>query len=317
MKWNYDEVYQTIFDSTLVAVGITDLNGCYIEVNPAWSTYMGYSAEEAKSLCIDQLTTEDQKCRSSENFAALCEGKIDNIHITRKYLRKDGSSFWTDVYVSPLKDKAGKPVALIAFIVDIDRLVSAEAELDVINKKLTKTNTALQKAVEDLTHLASYDTLTHLMNRRVLAESLDREILRCKRSKSGLGIALCDIDDFKKVNDTYGHDVGDIVLVECARIMKEQVRGTDYVGRWGGEEFLFILPDTNPRGAHVVIERIRKKIEKMSIPLNGATIKLTASFGLSFEYKDFDPKEMIEHADKALYEAKNSGKNRVIIYKEA
>lgn len=314
MKWNYDDLYQKIFDSTLIAVGITDLNGYYVEVNPAWTTYMGYSAEEAKTLCIDELTTEDQKCRSSANFTALCEGDIDSIHITRKYLRKDGTYFWTDVYVSPIKNEAGEAIALIAFIVDIDRLVHAEAKLELANKKLTQTNAALQRAVENLTHLASYDTLTHLMNRRVLLESLERETLRCKRNNSGLAIALCDIDDFKSVNDTYGHDVGDLALVECARIMKEQVRGTDYVGRWGGEEFLFILPDTSPSGTLVVVERIRKMIENAVITYNGGTLKLTVSFGLCFEYEDFAQKLMIEYADKALYVAKNSGKNRIVIY---
>lgn len=316
MKWNYDDLYQKIFDSTLVAVGITDLNGYFVEVNPAWTTYMGYSAEEAKSLCIDELTTEDQKCRSSENFAALCKGEIESIHITRKYIRKDGTNFWTDVYVSPLKNDAGEAVALIAFIVDIDRLVHAETELELANKKLKQTNVALQRAVDNLTHLASYDTLTHLMNRRVLLESLDREILRCKRNDSGLAIALCDIDNFKTVNDTYGHDVGDMALIECARIMKEQVRGTDYVGRWGGEEFLFILPDTNPAGTLVVVERIRKMIENTFIPYDGGTLKLTVSFGLCFEYAEFNPKKMIDFADKAMYVAKNSGKNRIVIHNE-
>lgn len=316
MKWNYCDLYEKIFNSTLVAIGITDLEGRYIEVNPAWSSCMGYSAEEARNLRIDDLTTADQKYRSSENFQALCEGKKDTIHITRKYLRKDGSSFWTDVYVSALKDEDKETIGLIAFIVDIDRLIEAETELENLNKRLRVSNDALTQAVDKLTHLASYDTLTHLMNRRVLLEALDREILRSKRNVTGLGIALCDIDNFKKLNDSYGHDLGDRALVETAKVMREGIRGTDYVGRWGGEEFLFILPDTNPDGCIVVIERIRQSLEMIRIPHPDGDISLTASFGLSFKHSEFDPKSMIENADKAMYQAKQSGKNRYVLYDE-
>lgn len=315
MEVNFCNLYQEIFKSSHVAIGITDLQGRYVQVNPAWCKLMGYTAEEALELDVESLTPPDQQERSNHNYEALVKGEIKSMHITRKYLRQGGESFWADVYVSPLKDTEDNITGILGVIVDIDRLMQAEQELGQLNKQLSEKNDELKIAVEELKHLASYDPLTHLMNRRVLSEAFHRETLRSKRKNQGLGLALCDIDNFKKLNDTYGHDVGDKALVEVSEVFLHEIRGTDYVGRWGGEEFLFILPDTGVEGIMVVIERIRKAVERIEIEKGDELVRFTASFGICYWEKDFDFATMIEEADKALYQAKRTGKNKSVLYK--
>jgi len=175
-------------------------------------------------------------------------------------------------------------------------------------------NIELQLAMEDLNRLARRDTLTQLYNRRVLDEILVQEINRAERSKQGLAVAIADLDNFKLINDTHGHEAGDLALIELARVLREEIRTTDFVGRWGGEEFLFIFPDTSCSGALIVIERVRKSVEELIIPVGNITIRLTVSIGLSYHKDHYEQKNIIDEADKAMYRAKELGKNRCEYY---
>ena len=152
--------------------------------------------------------------------------------------------------------------------------------------------------------------LTSLYNRAKLDYILEKEIKYKKRYETSLSLIIADIDFFKNINDTYGHIVGDIILKEFADILSKNIRETDYVGRWGGEEFLFIFPQTKDSDAHIVTENLRKIIEKHNFYNN---IKITASFGIN-ECKDENPTKCVSKADKALYEAKNSNRNCVKIF---
>jgi two-component system cell cycle response regulator len=158
------------------------------------------------------------------------------------------------------------------------------------------------------------DSLTGLYNRRVLEEMLDREDR--KRGINPLSVLIIDLDDFKSINDTYGHPCGDLALKTIAAVLRDNTRGTDVVARNGGEEFAVMLPATSVSIGFEVGERLRKSIEKTTIMCNGTNIPLTASIGISHrpsrEY--FPAREMISQADKALYQAKYSGKNRVCFF---
>ncbi len=151
------------------------------------------------------------------------------------------------------------------------------------------------------------DFLTGLFNRRYLEEILRWEIEFSKRYGHPLSVILLDVDNFKCINDKYGHQTGDLVLKKLAELLKKNLRKSDIVARYGGEEFIIILPDTDIKGAVKVAEKLRKAIEKLSI--NG--IKITASFGVSQLKDDDDIQKLIKRADKALYIAKRSGKNTV------
>jgi diguanylate cyclase (GGDEF)-like protein len=162
---------------------------------------------------------------------------------------------------------------------------------------------------EETRRLANNDPLTGLQNRRRTTERLEIEIARARRYGVPLAIALCDVDHFKQVNDRFGHNVGDHVLVQVGRVLQTTLREVDLVGRWGGEEFLVVLPDTDHAGARVVGERLRAGIEGLPA-FSGGPERVTASVGLaSFDATD-STAGFIDRADQALYKAKKAGRNR-------
>ena len=165
--------------------------------------------------------------------------------------------------------------------------------------------------------MALIDPLTNLLNRRALQEIIDREYARAKRTAKPFSLILFDLDRFKMLNDNYGHDIGDTILLGISDIAKKTLRTSDWLSRWGGEEFLAILPDTDERGALLIAERLREKIEEFSIQLNTQKIKTSASIGIASYPRDGDtPEFLMKAADAALFEAKKSGRNCVVEAKE-
>jgi diguanylate cyclase (GGDEF)-like protein len=165
-----------------------------------------------------------------------------------------------------------------------------------------------KKESELLEKLALTDSLTNLDNRRKLMQKLGIEHERAGRFNRPYGIALLDIDYFKKINDTYGHQVGDQVLVDIAKLLQRHIRKTDSVGRWGGEEFLIICPETDRKGLLKLSESLREKLETHNFPVIG---RKTSSFGLAIYQQGDEIKDIIARADQALYRAKENGRNKV------
>ncbi len=160
-------------------------------------------------------------------------------------------------------------------------------------------------------HLSETDTLTRLSNRRCFEYNFEREFARSVRYKSPLSVAIIDIDFFKKINDTYGHLCGDYVLREVAYSMINNFRQTDFVSRYGGEEFAVILTETTGINALIPLERLRSTIENLKLSFGGREIKTSVSVGICSNNGNKDAWEMFAKADNALYEAKNSGRNMV------
>ena len=169
---------------------------------------------------------------------------------------------------------------------------------------------------ETVEALAITDSLTGLYTRRYFFERLNEELARSKSRDFKLAFVMIDIDDFKICNDTRGHMVGDVVLKEVSRVIKESVREIDLVARYGGEEFSILLPETDKKGALAVAERIRKKIEVSVFKAYDETLKVTVSVGLAvYPIDASEASELVDRSDKALYAAKSSGKNIVCEYK--
>lgn len=198
------------------------------------------------------------------------------------------------------------------------------AEKDIKNQKLFQT---VLKEIELLTVIKSLyaqnkflsvtDSLTGLYNRRYLMENLEREYEHSKRYKKPLSIAMIDLDFFKKINDTYGHQAGDYVLKEVTNIIRTTLRKTDIVFRYGGEEVIVIMPETDKYRAFQPFERIRKFIENMELTYKEHKIKTSISVGIVDTSAHAPTLEnFIEYADKAMYEAKQNGRNQVVIYDE-
>lgn len=163
--------------------------------------------------------------------------------------------------------------------------------------------------------LAYLDSLTGLPNRRAISEVLERKFLQQQKNSLPLSLVLIDIDNFKKINDIYGHNVGDKILQEVAKLMKQSIRVTDwqnnYCGRWGGEEFLYILPNVDLQNAYEISDRLRSTIAEHSFDNE---LIVTASFGVASLSNQKNPKELVKCADDALYEAKMSGRNKVSVW---
>ncbi|OEU76802.1 MAG: diguanylate cyclase response regulator [Desulfuromonadales bacterium C00003093] len=183
--------------------------------------------------------------------------------------------------------------------------------------RLLKLEKSLKTVNEEIRIMSITDPLTGIYNRGYLTEHLRQEIIRAKRYKHPFSLIICDIDFFKKVNDTYGHQAGDQVLKEFVQSINDLIRNNiDWVARYGGEEFVVVLPETDPENACLVAERLRNTVSGKTIYVRKKKINITASFGVS----GFDPsmpdnnishESMINRADKHLYQAKQEGRNRV------
>lgn len=184
-----------------------------------------------------------------------------------------------------------------------------------IVKARVRTQLALTEYVRTIEQLCMIDTLTDLTNRRGLDDYINREWGRARREKTPLGILMIDIDNFKKYNDTYGHQQGDILLRKLADTLRQSLqREVDLPARWGGEEFAVVLPKTDLNGALIVAEQIRKNIERMLIPCaDGTEASVTVSIGVNSKIPDASDSiaDFIVIADEALYKAKTTNKNRV------
>jgi diguanylate cyclase (GGDEF)-like protein len=180
-----------------------------------------------------------------------------------------------------------------------------------LRKRLADHRQELEQALARIERLATHDELTGVYNRRRLNDALDVEIKRTQRYGSALAMCLIDIDHFKSINDTYGHHAGDIVLQSLSTAVRAQVRPTDLFGRYGGEEFLMILPQTPLEGALVVAERLRRTAETLQIEGLPAGLRITVSAGVSVNRAGEPWSATLERADAALYCAKRDGRNRV------
>ncbi len=181
-------------------------------------------------------------------------------------------------------------------------------KLVVARRQTQKVKDQLQRQNKELERLSVTDRLTGLYNRMKLDQTLNKEIMRFKRYNTPLSLVILDIDYFKKINDTFGHQAGDTVLQSVAVSLKENIRGVDIVGRWGGEEFLVICPETNLTGAKFIAEKLRIAIERQDMDRD---THVTASFGVTEMRNDDEEEDLVRKADNALYRAKKEGRNRV------
>lgn len=179
--------------------------------------------------------------------------------------------------------------------------------------ELKHTRDQLKQALIEIEKIAATDALTGVANRRQIISLAEREFTRVRRHQDDFSVFIMDIDHFKSINDTYGHDVGDIAIINVAKTTKNCVRNEDIFGRFGGEEFVAFLPSTNLEGALVLAERIRESISKDKLTIDGNNIIITVSIGVAIYRKtDANIDAMLKRADQALFKAKNLGRNRVV-----
>jgi polar amino acid transport system substrate-binding protein len=222
-------------------------------------------------------------------------------------LKEEDKERITNKWVTIVKEKQFNTKLLIQIISTIIAVF-----IFIVIFLVYRSNIKLNALNKELEKLSQTDKLTSIYNRAKLDSILEKEMKLFKRYKEPISIIIADIDFFKNINDTYGHTIGDIILKEFTQVLLKSIRETDSIGRWGGEEFLIILPRTKENNAVFIAENLRTAVENFNFHNN---IKVTASFGV-YECKELNPTKCLSKADKALYFAKNSNRNCVKSYSE-
>jgi two-component system cell cycle response regulator len=263
-----------------------------------------------------------------EGFKTLIESKADLVICDVEMPRMDGFKFLQLVESRP--ELQGVPIIMLTGKMDFNSKIKGleQGASDYLTKpfdagelvarvkvqlKIKSLQDELKKANELLKRLTNIDHLTNLFNRRYLTEILDGEFFRARRNNECLSLIIVDIDYFKKVNDTYGHQNGDIVLAAVASLAQRQLRAYDSAARYGGEEFVLVIPGTSLIGGAMVAERLRQAVLEHSFPAPMEDLTVTISAGVAtYPSPQVDSVDsLFRQADEALYRAKQSGRNRV------
>ncbi len=199
----------------------------------------------------------------------------------------------------------------VAFALVMAEITIIGGFISSLRGKLRQRNLELGEAMEQIRELVNVDALTDVYNRRRLFEVISEESNRYSRMPGSFSICLMDIDHFKEVNDTYGHQAGDMILQAVARSVKDGLRTIDCFGRYGGEEFLLVLPQTPLEGARIKAERVRETIERLTFPDIGDDFRVTVSIGVAEYHREESTDDTLLRADQALYAAKHDGRNNV------
>ncbi|MFZ5996419.1 MAG: diguanylate cyclase [Nitrospirota bacterium] len=280
-----EERYRDLFENANDLIQSVAPDGTFQYVNNAWRKALGYTEEEVSKLTIFNIIHPDCHAHCGEMFQRVMAGEvIDKVEVV--FVTKEGRTMTVEGSVN-CNFVNGKLFATRAIF------------RDVTERKMME---------EKLRDLAERDTLTNIYNRRKFYEVLERELQRSARYKIPLSLILFDIDDFKKVNDTFGHAMGDAVLVTATNIVSRNIRSTDVFARFGGEEFILLAPETELEGAVWLAEKIRKEIESQFFSAVG---EVTVSIGVTELNENDIADSFIKRADDALYQAKGRGKNRV------
>lgn len=213
--------------------------------------------------------------------------------------------------------EAGGDCVFAPLAKDINQMAASVAiTQEEMQQRIEEATRELQIQKLDAEREARIDPLTSLNNRRAFFEYAERDVLRAVRYDFPVALIMLDLDHFKAINDGYGHPVGDRVLVALAEALRQSMREVDVVGRLGGEEFAILMPDTTAEAAIQAAERIRKAIEELELDVDGQRIAVTASFGVAVFEKTGDDTihDLFTRADRALYRAKQSGRNRVEVF---
>jgi len=208
-------------------------------------------------------------------------------------------------------------VIVVAYAIVLVQIASLGSYIGGLRHKLRQKNESLQATMAELRELATRDPLTRLPNRRTAMTQLQRELARSERRRDGredLCIGLLDVDHFKRINDRYGHQAGDAVLRRIGEALSEAMRQGDFVARFGGEEFLIIMPDTSLNGALTAADRVREAVAGIPGDALGIADVPTVSIGIAVHRPDQRLEETLACADRALYRAKHLGRDRVAMW---
>jgi diguanylate cyclase (GGDEF)-like protein/PAS domain S-box-containing protein len=291
-----EEFFRLTFNQAAVGIVLMGPDGRLLRVNRKMAQILGYTEVELLQRFFQQLTLEDDLPDELVLVRRLKAGEIGDFQREKRLVRRDGSPVWVNVSVSMMRDANGNQ-RFISVVEDISRRKLAE---------------------EALTRLASHDTLTGLPNRLLLQDRLAQAIVHAGRSGAQVGVMFIDLDRFKHVNDSLGHDAGDGMIVEIARRLSSALRESDTVARQGGDEFVVVLPDLAGEGDAAVVAQ--KLLDNLFQPLLlcGQEVFPTGSIGIAMYPRDgLDAATLLKSADSAMYQSKGQGGNHYSFYAAA
>lgn len=286
-----EKSFNDIIEYAPIGMAVLSLEGKFTRVNQALCNIVGYSNEELMQLTFQEITFPDDLEADLERIGLLIEGKINTYHIEKRYIHKDKKIVWVQLSVSLSRAEDHTPKYRITQVEDITERKHQHQENE---------------------RFAYYDALTNLPNRRMLLSRLHQSLLTCERFDRSMALLFLDLDHFKHINDSFGHDVGDLLLKEVANRLLKCVRSADTVSRQGGDEFVIILSEiSHTHDAELVAQKIIESF-KQPILANGHEMMISTSIGIAVADHNHPMKadELIKQADKAMYEAKGTGRNR-------
>ena len=281
-----EEHFRLAFEQTPIGMAIVALDGHFERVNQALCEITGYEEQWLLGSTMYEIAHPDDADLEADKVQELLAGAIRSYRAEQRQINASGHSVWTNLSVSLVRDAKGVPLHFIAQMEDISG----------------------RKLMEDrLRRLADYDSLTGVRNRRQFERDLFLQVGSCKRYAEEAALLMIDLDNFKQINDTYGHKVGDDVLKAVAAAIRKRLRSTDTVARFGGDEFAVLLPHVSAAKAHAVAEDLSTCIASVTVRVSSGKLSPTASIGVAHIDQSVSSKEaVLSDADDAMYAHKRA-----------
>jgi len=284
--------FESAFTSAPIGMALVDLDGRCLQVNDALCRITGHTREQLKATTLRDITHSDDVDRDADFLRELLDGRIPSYQTEKRYRHAWGHYLWVLLTKSLVRDVQGRPLYVVTQVQDISE-----------RKEMTVR----------LEYLIDHDFLTGLYNRRRFEQELAREAGRVARYEAKGAVLMIDLDNFKDVNDAFGHKAGDDLLKGVAGALKHRIRQTDVLARVGGDEFAVLLPEADADEAQKVADSIIKTLSQQVAVLGERSIHATASVGVAL-FDGLSATAVLAFADQAMYEAKQAGRNRAAVY---
>jgi diguanylate cyclase (GGDEF)-like protein/PAS domain S-box-containing protein len=278
--------FRLLFDRAPIGIARLARAGRIVETNPALQEMLGFTANELATMSVSDLFGPGDRVAGDGLVSALSSSAQEHLQEDRVLVKKDGSPFWADITLSVVRGAGGEFQYIVAMFEDV---------------------TERKRQAQALEHRALHDPLTDLPNRTLLFDRLHQAVLAAKREHQTMALLVMDLDGFKEVNDTYGHQAGDVVLKQVAKRLRSRLRDSDTVARLGGDEFALVLPGDDQTGATEAAARLMKALEA-PFTVKGKRLAVGASIGVAvFPQDGLYADTLMRRADEAMYSAKRSG----------
>jgi diguanylate cyclase (GGDEF)-like protein/PAS domain S-box-containing protein len=292
-----EDRFRSAFDEAPIGMAMNSLDGRFLRVNKAMSEITGYSREQLEATTYRSITHPDDLARNEAGIGEVIEGRATHYRTEKRYLHSDGHVVPVDLSSTVVRDGEGKPIHVLTQVQDITERKRFEGQLQ---------------------YLADHDSLTGLFNRRRFEEELTRELASAERYEGRLAVLAIDLDDFKYINDSLGHSIGDELIVQVGEALGARLRRSDVLARLGGDEFAVILPRIDEQTARTVAEGLLEAVGGVDLVGLGARGggKVSASVGIAMfdSGSKLTSEELLVEADIAMYDAKEAGRARAVVY---